>query len=232
MPGLISGTTEGYTVRMDAAGVVRPRIGLLGGTFDPVHLGHIGVAESALEAFALDRVLFVPSAVTPHKRHLRITKASHRLAMLRLALADRPALGISTIELARGGTSYTVDTLAALQALHPDWDLWLLLGMDSLRELHLWHRVGELLDRCTVATLERPGVDVPLTEIPGFPPVLSRRLLQTVAHGRPMRISSSEIRTRIAKRQPIGYLVPPAVEAYIRTHRLYATGETESSPPA
>lgn len=200
---LTPGRSENYTVRMASVHATRPRVGLLGGTFDPVHLGHLSLAESALEAFALDHVLFIPSAVTPHKRHRPITATRHRLAMLRLALADRPRLALSTVELDRGGVSYTVDTLAALRGRHSDWDLWLLLGMDSLRDLHLWHRAADLLALCTVATLERPGVDRPLAEVPGFPPEVSRALLRTVARGRPVAVSSSDIRARIAQRQPI-----------------------------
>lgn len=207
---------------MATAPAARPRIGLLGGTFDPVHCGHLALAESALAAFGLDSVLFLPSAVTPHKRHRHVAAAEHRVEMLRLALAGRPRLEISRLELERGGVSYTVDTLAALRERHPDWDLWLLLGMDSLRELHFWHRVDDLLALCTVATLERPGIDRPLEDVPGFPPEVSRKLLQTVARGRPVAVSSSEIRARIAQGRPIGYLVPPSVEAYIQEHRLYA----------
>jgi len=206
------------------------RVGLLGGTFDPVHVGHLSLAESALEAFGLERVVFIPSAVTPHKRHVRITGARHRLAMLRLAVEDHPKLDVSTLELDRGGVSYTVDTLEALRRDHPDWDLWFLIGMDSLRELHLWHRAPDLLRLCTVATLERPGVDRPLEAVPGFSPEESARLLQHAAPGRHVDVSSSGVRSRIAENLPIGYLVPPAVEAYIRAHRLYRAGGPVSPP--
>ncbi len=184
-----------------------------------------------MDAFGLDRVVFIPSAVPPHKRNVGITDARHRLAMLILAVGALPGLEVSTVELDRGGVSYTVDTVTALRESHPDWDLWLLVGMDSLRELHLWHRVEDLLGLCTVATLERPGVDRPLDVIPGLSAEWSRRLLRNVVAGRPMNVSSSAIRSRIAKSQPFGYLVPPAVEAYIRLHRLYAPAET-APPPA
>jgi nicotinate-nucleotide adenylyltransferase len=197
-------------------------MGLMGGTFDPVHIGHLLAAQAALEAFQLDRVVFIPSAVPPHKRHAKVADATHRLAMLRLAVKGLPQFAVSTVELDRGGVSFTVDTLTALRAAQPDWDLWFIVGMDSLRELHLWHRTLDLLELCTVATLERPGVDTPLDAVPGLPAAWSQQLLRHVAPGRRVDVSSSEIRSRIAEKRPIRYLVPCEVETYIRTHRLYA----------
>lgn len=201
----------------------------MGGTFDPVHIGHLLAAQSALEAFGLDRVVFVPSAVTPHKRHARIADAAHRLAMLKLAVAGIEHFEVSTLELERGGVSYTFDTLTALRTEHPEWDLWFIVGMDSLRELHLWHRAAELLDLCTVCALERPGVDTLLDAVPGLPAEWSERLLRHVAPGRRIDVSSSEIRSRIAERRAIRYLVPREVETYIRDQRLYAAVDT--APP-
>lgn len=222
-------------VETEAAGVSRPaarptRVGLMGGTFDPVHLGHLLAAQSAVEAFGLDRLLFIPSAVTPHKRGARVADTADRLAMLRLAIEHESRFGVSTVEIDRGGVSYTVDTLAALHAAHPDWDLWFIVGMDSLRDLHLWRRPLDILALCTVATLERPGVDLPPGEVPGLPTEWSERLLRHVAPGRRVDVSSSEIRSRIAEGRPIRYLVPREVESYIRAHRLYAAGGPATPP--
>jgi len=214
MTGTIPAHAENDTGR-------RLRVGLFGGTFDPIHIGHLLAAQSACEAFALDRLLFVPSYVTPHKRGGTGADVAARLAMLRLAIADQPCFGISLLEVDRRGVSFTVNTLRDLKAAHPEWDLWFIIGMDSLRDLHLWREPQEIITLCTVATLERPGSPTLISEVPGFDDDISARLLRNVAHGRYVDISSSEIRARIADCRTIRYLVPRDVEEYIYEHRLY-----------
>lgn len=205
---------------------VKKRVGILGGTFDPVHNGHLALAESALEAFSLERLILVPNTVSPLKQGFKAAAAEHRLAMLRLAVADRPRLEVSAIELERGGVSYTVDTMAELQKLHPDKELWLLVGMDSLKELHLWHRVDDLLSLCRVGTFERPGEEPPIRKVPGFSPQASLALLQNIVRGEFLDISATDIRARIAQKQSIRYLVPQSVAAYIAANGLYCAARS------
>lgn len=196
------------------------RVGIYGGTFNPVHNGHLALAEAALGAFALERVLFVPGHVTPFKIGVRVASDGDRLAMLRLAIAGRPAFGVSTVELDRGGVSYTVDTLECLRAAHPDWDLWLLLGADSLLSLGRWHRGADIPRLASVGTLRRPGVVLP-GRLDGFSPDVSRGLLANVADGDCPDISSSEVRRRARAGEPLAGLVPDAVAGYIVHHGVY-----------
>ena len=204
---------------MDCLGKIK--VGIFGGTFDPVHNAHIGIAKNAVESFALDRLLFMPCAVPPHKPGRITAPAEDRLAMLRIAAAEVPGAEVSSFEINKGGLSYTVETLEILRRDHPEWDIWFIIGMDSLNNLHKWKRCEELPGLCTFATMMRPEQKTPVEIVPGFSPEVSRRLLAHVAHGPMIDVSSSEIRLRIAKNLPIEYLVPRAVAEYIREHRLY-----------
>ena len=201
---------------------MKPRVGLLGGTFNPVHTGHLLLAQSALEAFGLSQVLFMPCAVPPHKSPDPTASAADRVAMLERAIEGVPEWGICHLELERGGISYAVDTLRAFRGRYPDVDPWFLVGMDSLLELHQWKSVDELLELCTFATLLRPGYDH--RPDPGdlmLPAPWPERLLSHVATGRSVEVSSSEIRHRIAQKRAIRYLVPRSVETYIVERGLY-----------
>ncbi len=198
------------------------RIGILGGTFDPVHVGHLLAAHAAVEAGGLERVLLVPANRSPHKRAVATSSAADRLAMLRLSVAGDPLLEVSTVDVDRGGISYAIDTVTDLQGRYPGAELCFIVGMDCLRELHLWHRASELLERCTFLALARPGVDWPPQSGPlPLPPPWPERLLKQVIRGRNCEVSSSEIRCRVAEDRDIRYLVATAVEDYIRTHGLY-----------
>jgi len=207
----------------------RIRVGLMGGTFDPIHVGHLLAAQSALEACKLDKVVFVPNNVSPFKRGRRPTPFAHRLAMVKLALRGQPHFGVSDVEFRRGGVSYTFDTVKALKRAHPDWDIFFIIGMDSLLELHRWHRAKELIEMCTVVTLMRPGVEAGGVAqrldaiVAQYPVAEFRRLMKGIVEGREMDVSSSEIRLRVAKRREIRYLVPERVERYIMGKGLYAT---------
>jgi nicotinate-nucleotide adenylyltransferase len=196
------------------------RLGVFGGTFDPVHNGHLALAEAALAAFALDRVLLVPGHVTPFKLGRDTAPDADRLAMLRLAIAGRPRLEVSTVELDRGGVSYTVDTLEALRAAHPADELWLLLGLDSLLTLGLWRRAHDILRLATVGTLLRPGSTLPDGDLTGFSAEESAALRAHVADGACPDISSTAIRQSLREHGTAEGL-PPAVLDHIRSRRLY-----------
>lgn len=201
------------------------RLGLLGGTFNPVHTGHLILAQDALEQYELDQVLLVPCASPPHKEPGRLLPAEHRLAMLELAIEGDPRLAVSKVEIERGGVSYSVDTVRQLKRLFPDADLRFIIGADSLTELHLWKDIGELVGLCDFITFERPGFDCSsLTPARlALGEEVSRRLLDNVTRGHLLAVSSSEIRARVAEAMSIRYLVPPGVEMYIFEHGLYKT---------
>ena len=200
----------------------RERVGLFGGTFDPVHLGHLLAAQEAHERLNLSRVVLMPAHVRPHKNREVTTPAADRLAMLRLAAADDPRFEVSDLEIRRGGQSYTIDTVAALRAEVND-EIVLLVGSDSVAELPAWHRVGELADLCTLVVLARPGFAV--ENLAPLHAALSAEQIERIAASLlpiPLiEISSTEVRGRLAAGRPIRYLVPRAVEDYIAEHRLY-----------
>jgi len=201
------------------------RVGIFGGSFNPIHNGHLLAAQAVFEAAGLDKVLLVPSQVSPFKRGAQdVAAGAARMEMVRLAVGGDARFEPCGLELARGGVSYAIDTVRQLQAQHPGTRFSFVVGMDALRDLHLWHQADELVALCEVITVQRPGFDVMLApQELGFPLDVSRRLLDRVIHGRLCEISSSEIRQRMASGLPIRYLVPPVVEAYIRANGLYAT---------
>ena len=191
------------------------RIGILGGSFDPVHNGHLGLARAALRSHKLGRVLFLPAAVQPFKRGGPRAPNADRIEMLRLAIAPEPRFEICEIELKRGGVSFLHDTLVELRRLHPGAKLFFILGMDALRDLRLWHRAAELPSLCEFLAAARPGFEPPADAPPHktFP-------------CRAREISSSDIRGRIAQKRGIGYLVPRSVAGHIRCHGLYQKEKT------
>lgn len=197
------------------------RIGLFGGTFNPVHNGHIALAEAALSAFSLDRILFMPGFITPFKQGQTLASPEDRLAMLRLATADNPRFEVSTLELGRGGVSYTVHTLEALRAARPDDDLWLLVGLDSLLSLGRWYRAHDILKLATVGTLLRPGTTLPEGDLPGFSSGETALLRTHIANGDCPDIASSAIRAALNEGQDVSTLLPCPVASYISSHKLY-----------
>ena len=194
-------------------------IGLLGGTFNPVHDGHLSIAREALRLFALDAVWFIPCAVPPHKPSRDLAANEHRLAMLRLALAGETRFAALSIEFERPGTSYTVDTVRALQTLHPGAGFVFIIGADTLPELHTWHKPLELLSLVRIVTLARPGF-VPDPAALHLPPPWPERLLADLRTGDPLDVSSRDLREKIAAGQPVS-LVPEPVQRYIQEHNLY-----------
>ena len=196
------------------------RLGILGGTFDPIHHGHLVAAEEACHQLALDRVLFVPAGSPPHKPSRPISPAHHRLRMLELAIAGKPYFALSRVDVDRPGPCYTVDTLELLQA---QWGsqstLFFIEGADSLADILTWYRPRRLIELAELAIVGRPGVEIDLAELEQKLPGLTAR-----THWVQMpllEISSSDLRARVCEGRSISYLVPPVVEAYIQEHGLY-----------
>lgn len=204
------------------------RIGIFGGSFDPVHLGHLVVAECCREQARLDRVIFVPTAIQPFKQSRQPAAGQHRAEMLTLAVGGNPAFEISTVELDRGGVSYTVDTLASLRDARPDDELHLILGPDALASLPDWREPARILDLAGVIAVERDGLDdvsatvqeLRLAALLG--PERSRRIVADTVRVPALGIRSSDLRALIAAGHSIRYRTPRAVERYIATHGLYS----------
>ena len=195
--------------------------GVLGGTFDPIHNGHLAIAEEAARKLGLKRVLFVPAGDPWLKDQANVTAAAHRLEMLKLALADKPHFEVSTVDLERPGPSYTEDTLADLTSqLGEDARMYFMLGIDALAEFELWRNPERILQMCTLVAVRRPGaLAVDMTSLEQRLPGISRRLF--VLDNQLIDISSTDIRRRVASGLSITSLVPAAVERYITEQRLY-----------
>lgn len=196
------------------------RLGILGGTFDPPHHGHLGVAQEAHHQLALDRVLLVPAGAPPHKPSQPITPGHHRLNMLERTIAGNPHLAVSGVDLERPGPCYTVDTLALLRAEYgPGPEFYFIEGADSLADLPTWYRPHHLLELCKLAVVRRPGVEVDLSALEALLPGLRARVhfIQMPL----LEISSTDLRHRVREGRPISYLVPSGVEAYIEEQGLY-----------
>ncbi len=195
-------------------------LGILGGTFDPVHHGHLAIAEEAREVLGLERVLFIPAAAPPHKLDRPISAAEHRLAMLDLALDGNPSFEVSRIELDRGGVSYTVDTLEALRGTGVT-DPWFILSSEALEGFPGWRRPDRILELGRLAVVPRGGYaeSDAAAVVRRFP---GREDRFTFLAGPLLPISGSVVRRRVAAGRSIRYLVPDAVARYIADHHLYA----------
>ena len=189
------------------------RIGLFGGTFDPVHNAHVALARSALADLHLDAVRWVPAG-QPWQKDRQVSDAVHREAMVRLAIAGEPRFVLDRIEIERQGPSFTLDTVRQLQAAMPDNQWFLLIGQDQYAGLHTWRGWQDLLGLVVLAVANRPG------SVPAVHPDVSRSRHRTVPL--PMLdISATEVRRRVAHGEPIDHLVPPGVARYISDHHLY-----------
>ena len=201
----------------------RVRLGVFGGAFNPIHMGHLIMAQDAMELFELSQVIFIPCARPPHKSAPELASAEHRLAMVHGAVEGDWRFEVSDMEIQRGGISWSVDTARELRRLHPEADLVFIIGADMLPELYLWRDVNALLELCRFVTLARPGTDLEAlrqTDLRLDPP-WSARLKDQVRVGHLVNLSSTDIRYRIAEGLSIRYLVHPAVDMYIAEHRLY-----------
>jgi nicotinate-nucleotide adenylyltransferase len=205
------------------------KIGILGGSFDPVHLGHLLVAETCREQCCLDEVWFLPAAQPPHKLHRTLTAASHRLAMLQLAVAGHPALRVSPLEIERGGVSYTVQTLRELNSKHPEADFFFLMGADSLQDLPTWREPDEICRLAIPVVVRRAGSAEP--DLAVLKNVTAAERLEAIRQNQvemPMvEFSSTAIRQAVAAGRSIRYQTPRAVEMYIETHGLYRQEESD-----
>lgn len=198
------------------------KLALLGGTFDPVHIGHLSMAEWVQSALGLDCVYFVPAASPPHKQHL-ITPAEQRLKMLELAIASNNRFAISEIELQRSGPSYTLYTLQDFAQAYPDAQIWWVLGLDSLLNLHTWFEYQQFPQYARLAVLPRPDADLQKQDLEAY---LSRHLPMFSDRvdwiDMPyLEIASSLIRERFQHQQSCRYFLSPSVWDYIQTHNLY-----------
>ncbi|NPV09540.1 MAG: nicotinate (nicotinamide) nucleotide adenylyltransferase [Anaerolineae bacterium] len=197
------------------------RLGVLGGTFDPIHVGHLLMGQTAYEALGLGLVLFVPAGVPPHKRKLERGEAQARLAMTRAAVGGDARFAVSTVDMERPAPHYTVDTLALLAeqySLGPD-SIYFIIGSDSLEQLHTWHRAGELVQRCLLAVIGRPGHPIDLPAVYDRVPQVEGRLM--VLDMPAIGISSTLLRRMVACGRSIRYWVPPGVERIIEERGLY-----------
>lgn len=192
------------------------RIGIYGGTFDPVHRTHLDIARAARDFARLDRVLFVVAPHPPHKRGEVFAPAEDRFALVQAAIAGEPGFEASRIEMDRPGLSYTADTLEALHAACPDAALFLIVGADSLADLPGWHRLPDILKHAHLLVAPRGGVDA------DAPPALAGHY--TILPMTPSDVSSTEVRRRAAAGLPIADLTPPQVAERIRQKELYRAG--------
>ncbi len=201
------------------APVVPGSVGILGGTFDPIHHGHLGIAEEAREALGLERVLLVPASSPPHKPGRPVTDAAHRLAMVELAIADNPAFAVSRIEVERGGASYSLDTLEALRSEGIEQP-WFILSAEALAGFPAWREPDRILALCRLAVVPRGGYD-PLDRAWVADQFPGREDRVTFLPGPLLPISGSVVRRRAAVGRSVRYLVPDAVARYIADHQLY-----------
>jgi nicotinate-nucleotide adenylyltransferase len=226
----------GRNERPVAVGALEPRVvppvagrwGILGGTFDPIHHGHLAIAEAAREALGLERVLFVPARQPPHRPNAPGASAEDRAAMVSLAIRGAPGFTLSRLELDRAGPSYTVDTLTALAALQAAAgtppDLWFILSAEAFAEFPSWHEAERVLALCRLVVLPREGHPPPdLPALVARLPALAGRV--TLLDGPWIRLSASDVRGRAAAGLSVRYLVPDAVAAYIADHRLYRVAD-------
>jgi nicotinate-nucleotide adenylyltransferase len=196
------------------------RVGVLGGTFDPIHIGHLVSAEEARVELELERVVFTPAGLPPHKLDHVVSPMEHRLAMLELAIASNPHFATSRVDIDRFGPCYTVDTI---ELLRDEWgagvEIYFIMGSDSLLDILTWHNPQRLIRLCRFAVVSRPGYRVDLDELDALLPGLASRV--QMLNAPELAISSTDIQRRVREGLPIKYQVPKAVENYIYQHKLY-----------
>lgn len=191
---------------------IRRRIGVMGGTFDPIHNGHLVAASEVASAFALDEVLFVPTGDPWQKQ--TVTEGEHRYLMTVIATASNPRFKVSRVDIDRGGATYTVDTLRDLRAAHPDADLFFITGADAITQILGWRNAEELWGLAHFVAVTRPGHSLNLPDAPAG----AISVLEIPA----LAISSTDVRERAAAGKPLWYLVPDGIVQYIAKHELYA----------
>lgn len=192
------------------------KVGLFGGTFDPIHIAHLIIAESVCESAKLDKLFFIPARIHPFKNNQQIETPRHRAAMIRLAIRENPCFAISEVELNKGDTSYTIDTVKLFRRQYPpeSHELIFLMGADNLPKFREWKQPEDLVNLCQILVFGRPHAKPP---DPEDPLLAAFQYVETPL----LDISSTEIRERVQQGRSIRYLVPSRVEAYIRKHSLY-----------
>jgi nicotinate-nucleotide adenylyltransferase len=190
-------------------------MGILGGTFDPPHLGHIALAENAVRELSLDKVLFIPARIPPHKSSISVTPESNRYEMLSLALGDNPSFDITDMEFKRSSKSYTYETALELKKLYPDHELFFIIGADNILEMESWYKPDELISMINFAAANRTG----------FKPSGKFKDKVIMFEMEPYDISSTEIRNMISSGDNAAKFLHPAVNDYIKKHRLYTNNE-------
>ncbi|HZV82257.1 MAG TPA: nicotinate-nucleotide adenylyltransferase [Geobacteraceae bacterium] len=211
------------------------RLGIIGGTFNPIHLAHLRIAEEVRDRLTLDRVIFIPAARPPHKEPNDYLVFEHRLAMVELAIEDNPGFSVSSLEEELGGTSYSVHTLTELRSLYPGDELYFIIGSDSYRDISSWYRYAEIFSLSNLAVVERPGAEIADLRSP-LPVAMATEFCYDsdalrLTHrsgfsvyylaGIPLAISSSEIRRLARKGCSLRYLLPEKVAGYIEEKRIY-----------
>ena len=225
------------------------KIGFIGGTFDPVHNGHLHLAEQAQDFFDLEKVIFIPAFRSPHKLAIQPESCKHRLAMLALALENRPTFSMNKMEIKKQSVSFTIDTLKALKSQYSDWKLFLILGADAFQAIDTWKKSSQFFDFCNILVGTRPGTDFKVSEsvknklslteqiTMGPSPKFGKEsvVFKNTKKGTqvvffqisPINISSKDIRQRISRKEEIKNLLPPSVDNYIIKNQLYRN----NSPP-
>ena len=202
------------------------RVALFGGSFNPIHIGHLIVARAVAEHLQASRMVWIPSRHPPHKNDGRLADAADRLEMVRLAIADEPGFEVSDIELKRDGPSYSYLTIQAFtETLGPDASLYWVIGGDTLPDLYTWYHISDLVDLCRVVTAVRPGFETPdLSQLESvLSPQQVEKLHERILPTPRIDIAATTIRERIAQGRSIRYLVPEAVHGYIEERGLYRT---------
>ncbi len=197
------------------------QIGVIGGTFDPIHNGHLLLAENARKAFNLDKIIFMPAGIPPHKRDKHVSSNTHRYNMTLLAINSNKHFFLSDMELKKEGVSFTIDTIKHLKSIYEDKEIYFILGSDSLFQIDTWKDYKELLTLCHFIVAARP--DYQNERLKNTVDNLNRLYNSSIhiVEGPVLDISSSEIRDRVRKGMSISYLVPKPVEEYIYKHGLY-----------
>lgn len=206
------------------------RIGIYGGSFDPVHYGHLILAERCREEAKLDQVWFVPSCIGPHKRDGSLLTNRQRVELINFAIAGHDAFSVSDIELKRGGVSYTIDTLNEVREQHADDELFLMMGADSLANFHTWKDPAKICELAIPLVVNRPGSSsVDLDCLSGFVDDARLKLIKDHAiDSELIDISSTDIRERVASGKSVRFLMPRAVQKYIETQKLYLAEKTSN----
>jgi nicotinate-nucleotide adenylyltransferase len=196
------------------------RVGVFGGTFDPIHIGHLVSAEEAWMALKLERVVFIPAGLPPHKLDHVMSPVEHRLAMVELAIASNPHFAVSKVDIERFGPCYTVDTIELLRdEWGPGVEIYFIMGSDSLLDILTWHNPRRLIRLCRFAVVSRSGYQVDLDELDALLPGVTSRV--QMLNAPELAISSTDIQRRVREGLSIKYQVPEAVEDYIYQHKLY-----------